>query len=254
MLDEDVATARSGGRPNLPADRLAPLPPLPPIPDSRDAALDIALAQSPAIKQAELEERVARYQVNAAKGALLPTVDGSASIARRDEIVQLLGRQIRQDLATFQIEMKVPLFQGGQEYAAVRRARHVASLRRIEVDEATREIYAEVSTAWDRLVTARRAQAALANSITANETALAGVRREALVGSRTTLDILDAEQELRDSRIEMALSRHDEYVAVYRLLAAMGAISAAGFKLPVEIYQPDAHYRRTAGRWIGFGP
>lgn len=237
-----------------PAVDLAPLPPLPQLPTSRQQAIDLAMQFSPRIRQKKLEAKVAKHQVDAAKGALAPQVDFIASVNRRDEIVQILGRKLRQDFATFQAVVTVPIFQGGAEYAAIRRARHTHNVRMIEIDEETRAVYADAAVAWDRLAAARKARAALGEAIEANETALSGVRREALHGSRTTLDILDAELELRDAKAAHVAAVHDEYVAKFGLLAALGTATAADFDLEVAPYDPDEHYRATQGRWIGFGP
>ncbi len=233
---------------------LAPLPDLPQLPTSRDEAIDRALEFSPRIRQKKLQADVARHQVSAAKGALAPQVDFVATINRRDEIVQILGRKLNQDFATLQAVVTVPIYQGGAEYAAIRRAKHTQNVRMIEIDEETRLVYADAAVAWDRLVAARKAREALEDSIRANEAAVDGVKREALSGSRTTLDILDAESELRDARIAHRYAVHDEYVAKFALLAAMGTASANDFQLEVVPYDPDEHYRSAQGRWIGMGP
>jgi len=233
---------------------LAPLPALLQLPATRTEAVDRAMEFSPRIRQKKLEAKVAKHQVAAAKGALAPQVDFVASINHRDEIVQILGRKLKQDFATFQAVVTVPLFQGGAEYAAIRRARHTHNVRMIEIEEEMRAVYADAAVAWDRLEAAKKARAALSTAITANETAVYGVRREALRGYRTTLDILDAESELRDARIAYEMAVHDEYVAQFGLLAALGTATAADFNLEVVAYDPDQHYRSVEGRWIGFGP
>jgi outer membrane protein len=235
-------------------DALAPLPPLQRLPSNRDEAIDLAMQFNPRVRQKKLSAQVARHQVNAAKGALLPSVDFVASANKRDEIVQILGRAVRQDFATLQAVVTIPLFQGGAEHAAVRRARHTYNVRVYEIEEESRAVYADAAVAWDRLIAARQARAALNDAIMANETAVKGVRREALSGSRTTLDVLDAERELRDARIAHAAAVHDEYVASFGLLAALGTATADDLHLEVVRYDPDDHYRKAADRWIGFGP
>lgn len=236
-----------------PAD-LAPLPPLPALPASREAAVDYALDNSPRIRQAVQAAKVADSQVKAAKGVLLPSLDAVASVNHRDEIVQIINRKVNQDYATFQLTLTVPFYQGGSEYAGVRRAKHVAAVREQEIEETTRDVYADVNIAWDRTVAAREAKAALQKAIGANETAVAGVRREALGGSRTTLDILDAERELRDAKVEHVTASQEEYIAGFRLLAALGKATVTDLGLEVTPYDPTQHYRKVADRWIGFGP
>jgi TolC family type I secretion outer membrane protein len=233
---------------------LAPLSALPRLPESEDAAIDLALQFNPRIRQKKLEAQVAHHQVNAAKGALAPQVDFVAAINRRDEIVQILGRKVNQDFASLQAVLTVPIFQGGAEYAAIRRAKHTENVRNLEIEEETRTVYADVSVAWAALVAARRSSEAMAAGVKANEDAVAGVKREALSGSRTTLDVLDAESELRDARIAYRSAQHDEYVAQFSLLASLGTTTAEDLHLDVARYDPDEHYREAAGRWIGVKP
>ena len=235
-------------------DGLAPLPPPPSLPPTREQAIEIAIDNNPAVKRALFGERAARYLVQVAKGALLPTLDALASVSWRDEVVQILDRKVNQTLATAQAVLTVPLYQAGSEYAAVRRAKHVANLRALEVEEETRSVFARVTTAWDALRNAQATTAALQASIAANEAAVEGVRREAIGGSRTTLDVLDAERELRDARVSIAISRHDEYVAAHELLASLGRMTAQELRLPVNIYDPAQHYRRAANAVAGFNP
>ncbi|MBT5898462.1 MAG: TolC family protein, partial [Rhodospirillaceae bacterium] len=94
--------------------------------------------------------------------------------------------------------------------------------------------------------------AARSEAIRANEIALEGVRQEAEVGSRTTLDVLDAEQELLDSRVALVIAERDEYVAGYQLLAAIGRLTAAHIALPVQIYDPNRHYQKVRNKWWGW--
>ena len=108
--------------------------------------------------------------------------------------------------------------------------------------------------AFDGLGAAQKARQALGDAIKANETAVAGVKREALSGSRTTLDILDAESELRDSRIAYQNAVHDEYIAKFTLLGGIGTATASDFNLEVVPYNPDDHYNAVEGRWIGTRP
>ncbi|HEX2116626.1 MAG TPA: TolC family protein, partial [Alphaproteobacteria bacterium] len=87
--------------------------------------------------------------------------------------------------------------------------------------------------------------------IRANEIALEGVEQEARVGSRTVLDVLDAEQELLDAKVNLVRAQRDEIVSGFQLAAAMGRLTAQNLKLPVEVYDPTLYYNRTRERWIG---
>ena len=87
----------------------------------------------------------------------------------------------------------------------------------------------------------------------ANEIALEGVRQEAAVGSRTTLDVLDAEQELLDSRVNLVRAERNEYVAAFTLISAIGRLNARALGLPVEIYEPQDNFDRVKWQLYGWG-
>ena len=108
------------------------------------------------------------------------------------------------------------------------------------------------SQAWERMTTTRSQIAARSEAIRANQIALEGVRQEAEVGSRTTLDVLDAEQELLDSRVALVIAERDEYVAGYQLLEAIGHLTAVNISLPVQVYDPERHYRKVHNKWWGW--
>ena len=90
-----------------------------------------------------------------------------------------------------------------------------------------------------------------AAQVRANEIALEGVRREAEVGARTVLDILDAEQELLGSSVDLVRAQRDKVVAAYALTAAVGWLTARQVNLPVDFYDPEQHYREVRGKWFG---
>ena len=94
---------------------------------------------------------------------------------------------------------------------------------------------------------------AFKSQIDPNVIALEGVEREAQVGSRTVLDVLDAEQELLDSRVSHVSAARDELLAVFELKAAMGQLTASRMKLAVEAYNPDGYYRKVRDTWFGGG-
>jgi len=85
----------------------------------------------------------------------------------------------------------------------------------------------------------------------ASERALTGVRNEALAGQRTTLDVLNAEQALVNARVSIIVAQHDQVVASYALLAAVGRLSADVLSLPVTIYDPSVHYQQVRDVWFG---
>ena len=107
--------------------------------------------------------------------------------------------------------------------------------------------------AWQALTTARSNIASISDAVRANEIALDGSRQEALVGQRTTLDVLDTERDLFSSQVDLVAARRDEVVASYRVKAAVGELTVTGIDLSVEPYNPEFYYDNVRNRWFGLG-
>ena len=119
------------------------------------------------------------------------------------------------------------------------------------IDQQRRDAVEAAAAAWESLITARARVKAFDAQIDANVVALEGVEREAAVGSRTILDVLDAEQELLDSRVAHVRAQREEVVATYHLLSSVGRMTARDLKLPVTLYDPREHYKEVRGKWLG---
>ena len=105
--------------------------------------------------------------------------------------------------------------------------------------------------AWEGLTTARATIESRQSQVRSSEIALEGVRQEALVGSRTTLDTLDSEQELLDARVQLVRAQRDEMVAAFSVLSATGQLSARRLGLKVPFYDQEKHYKQVRGKWWG---
>ena len=158
---------------------------------------------------------------------------------------------LESDTATITARLSVPLYQSGSQHSKVRQLRQTNNQRRIEVEESRRAVIEDVTQAWERLNTATARIRSRADQVAAAELALDGVRQEAEVGSRTVLDVLDAEQELLDARVALVAVERDEYVAGFDLRAAVGRLTAEDLGLPVEVYDPTDYYRAVRNKLIG---
>lgn len=237
-------------------------PELPMLPPTADEAIAIATEESPVLLAARYAEQAQRYNVAVNKGAVLPSVNATAGVTWRDNGFSRGGIDNdfpgtvtgRSDRTTTSVgaTLTVPLYQGGAEYAAVRRAQQVQSQRVLEIASAERQVTEAARNAWALLRTARSTIQSASEAVRANEIALEGVTQEQMVGSRTILDVLDAQQELLNARVSLVRAQRDQYVAAYTLLAAMGRLTAEDLGLPVEVYDPTRHYERARGRLIGW--
>ncbi len=218
------------------------------IPKSLQLAQTIAAETSPEVLAAFFDELASRYNIDVVRGDLLPQVSFEAFYTHQHEPAEIIDSI---DVGVVRGVLDVPLYESGFIYSQVREAKQVASQRRIEIITAHRSVREQVTTAWAALESAAVAIRAIADQVAANRLALQGVKQEALAGSRTTLDVLDAEDDLVDSQINEVIARRVEIVAAYQLIAAMGRMTAARLELPVDIYDPEVHYRKVRNKWIG---
>ncbi|MBL28800.1 MAG: hypothetical protein CMM50_14755 [Rhodospirillaceae bacterium] len=223
---------------------------IPPLPDSGELANAVALAENPALLANQYLEQAALHDIDVAVADLLPDLSLQGQLTKAYEPNSFFDES---DSAQILANLRIPLYQSGAEYSRVRELREVAVQRRREVDQTRREVIENSTSAWESLVSTRAAIEALDSSVRANEIALEGVQQEAAVGARTTLDVLDAEQEAFDARVNLVRARRDEVVASLTLLAAIGRLSAEYLRLPVDIYDPAQHYQNVREKWIGFG-
>ena len=149
------------------------------------------------------------------------------------------------------LQATVPIYQNGSEWSAIRQAKELVGQRRNELDSARRLAAQTVISAWRNLDSARSRVTSFTAQVKANDVALNGVRQEALVGSRTTLDVLNAEQELLNSQVNLISARHDVQVNYYGVLAGIGRLTARTLGLPVEYYDEEKYYNEVGSRWIG---
>lgn len=220
------------------------------LPETEAAAQAQAAERNPTIQRALYAERAARLDVRIATGALLPELTLNGTYVMADDTSTFIDSQ---DTATLMAQLSVPLYQSGAEYAQVRAARAIASQRRLEVEQSRRAVAQDVTRAWEALQTARARIKAFEASVRAAKIALEGVKEEAKVGSRTTLDILDAEQELFTAQVDLVRARRDEVVASFTLKAALGDLTAERLGLKVALYDARRHYNRVRNKLWGFG-
>jgi outer membrane protein len=149
--------------------------------------------------------------------------------------------------------MTMPLYEGGAIYSQTRQAEQVAGQRRSQVDDARRAAVQLATQSWETLMAARAAVVSFTAAVKAAQIALAGTQQEALVGSRTVLDVLISEQQLFTTQSQLTTSQHDAAVAEFNVAASIGRLIAPELKLPVQLYDMERHYRAVKDKWYGFG-
>ena len=225
--------------------------PLGGLPDTVEQAVVVALDRNPGVVAAVLGLQAADLSVKTATGALLPTVSVSAKTSRSADWAAL---GVDSYASSIGLSVLVPLYQSGAQYSAIREAKQSSSQARIEIEQARRTVETEVTQAWYQLATARATILSRSEQVRASQVAVDGVHQEEAVGSRTRLDVLNAEQELLNARVSLVTARRDEVVASYGLLSAMGLLNAVDLGLPVTAYDPQTHYRMVQNLWFGLNP
>jgi outer membrane protein len=222
-------------------------------PDEPRTLADIfhfAETRNPDVIAAQFAVQEANAEIRLNKGSLLPEVSLVGNTTRGyAQDISLPGRE---DSSQVLVQVTVPLYRSGTDYSKTRAAQQTYSQRRDELDEARHKAHETADNAWQALMTAQAALDADKTEVAATAEALAGVKEENKVGTRTTLDVLNAEQELLDAEIDQVKSQHDRDFAVLQIKAAAGQLTAENLKLPVEPYDPKRHYENVRNHWAGF--
>jgi outer membrane protein len=247
------AYARVIGRP--PVD-LAPLPPLPVLPATLGQATDLANANSPSLLAARFDEAAARYDVSTISRERLPSLGLSTGAAyTRFDGGGGGGRFVQQGGFFTQnagVQLSVPFYQAGVVGARIRSAQAVRSQDMEQIGFVGRQVVETASNAFVSVATARAVITASESSVKANTLALEGVTQENQVGTRTVLEVLNAEQELVVARVNLAAARRDEYVAGYTLLAAVGEAEADPLEVQGAHYDATANAARVRHKWSDY--
>ena len=236
------------------------LPPvLPSLPQAPDIAVTQALADNPTLQAAAKQRDATRYDVNVARSNRLPklsVVVGGNYVNYLGSLGSTTGPQVGQTgtSVTAGLALTVPLFQGGRAGAQVRQAEALRTRSIENVTAAERGVVAQTRSAYAVWRSSQQVIASSETAVNANKLSLEGVRAENSVGSRTILDILNAEQELLNSQVTLVTARRDAYVAGFALLAAMGRAQAKDLGLDGgALYDPVAHYDRVRRRISDYG-
>lgn len=218
------------------------------IPQSKLEAGKIASANNPNVTAADYDARAATDNVDVVWGELLPTVSLVGTASKEYE-----SSTERSIISTLEgtVRVSVPIYQTGAVYSRLRAARQSVGERRSLIDKERRDATQTAARSYENLLAAHARVDQFLAQIRASTVALEGVEREAAVGSRTVLDVLDAEQELLDAKVNHVRAQRDELVNAYELQSALGYLTAANIKLGVERYDPDEHYREVRGKWVG---
>lgn len=203
-----------------------------------EAAKATALANHPEMLKIQHEVAASELGILAAEGANKPTVTLNGSYG----VTETFNSQVYSKGGSIGIQAKGPIYYGGRLASVVRKAMAQRDQARAGLHQMRDQLAQNVGNAWAQLQVARASRVASERQVRASTVAFRGVREEATLGARTTLDVLDAEQELLDAKANLVSATIDEHAAAYQLLASMGLLTADRMKLKVPRYDPAAYY------------
>jgi outer membrane protein len=238
-----MKSARAVYRQQIGADPATLTPP--PLPTGLPAGEDEAVAAAaghPTVVAAEFAEKAARDGVDVVLGELRPQVSVEGELLTSKETARILAK------------VTIPLYQAGDIDARARSSKETYGERRFDTETQQRQTAAEAAAAWYALDAAGAQIGSFDTQIETAKKALAGTRRDHDAGTRTLLDVLDAQQELLGAQTNLVGARHDQVVAAYRVLAAIGRLTARDLNLPVKPYDFEAHYLEVRDKFWGTGP
>jgi outer membrane protein len=247
-LEASIARYRQtiGDEPKM----LAPAKPIVrPLPKTLPEAISISQVEHPAITAQLHGVDAALLSVKIAEGALAPTVGLTAAVTKNYDVANIPG--MYSIVGEIQGQITIPIYQGGAEYASIRQSKESLSVQELTADSTRDQIRQNVVTAWGLNQAAAGVVRAARAAVAANEVALAGVREEAKVGQRTTLDVLNAQQALLSARSQLVSAEHDAVVDSYSLLSAVGRLNVPTLGLAVSEYDPRVHFNQVKNKWFG---
>lgn len=217
---------------------LSTTPPLPPQPASLDEAAALAVRKHPEIRAVQHRVSAAELGIKRAEAAFGPSITARADIGK----TEFYGNDNFNDDVTMSLTYNQPIYAGGALPAQVRRAMAQRDAERANLLNVQKDVVQAVSNAYIGRQVARDSLAATRERVEAARIAFEGIREEATLGARTTLDVLVAEQELLDAEAAQINAQTERYIAAYELLAAQGLLTAENLDLNVQIYDPTVYY------------
>ena len=232
--------------------QLSPPPPLPPLPTSADEAVRIALANNPDLVAISRQAIASGYDVSVARASRLPTLSAQGTGDYVDNLARNNGGGFPNTgmETTIGLAARIPIFQGGLPAARIRQAKAQQGQVLEQVVGTERAVVQAARAAFANYDAAERAIQAQTVAVQANELALEGNRAEQSVGTRTIIEVLNAEQDLLNSQVSLVTAKRDAYVDGFQLLNAMGQAEAQDLGLDGgPLYDPLGNYRLVANNW-----
>ncbi len=218
------------------------------LPTSRASALQMSYVEHPAILAAKVAVEAAEQNIKIQEARIKPKVNFIGSGYKE---YNTDGSTSDASSLSATVRASIPIYSGGANYSFIRQAKHQLQQQKLTRDASVAEVQAAVITAWNNLQSSREQIKAARSSVRAAEIAQNGIVEEVKVGQRTTLDLLNARQELLDSRVTLVTAERDAVISAYSLLSSIGKLSPDYVGLQVAKYNPDTNLERVNDKWFG---
>jgi outer membrane protein len=222
------------------------------IPANLEEASRMAELNNPVLEAARHLEKATDSDIDIRTATLWPDVNLEGSISRRNVAVAGFFQQVENKNDQIALNVTIPLYQSGAEWSRIRQAKNLAQQAKFNVIDTRYSVVENVSRAWQDYHTAKAIIKSNEQAVKAAQEALDGVRQENLYGTRTILDVLDTEQDFFNARVNLVIATVAEKQQAYRLLAAVGHLTAQDLKLAVDLIDPKTHYDDIKYQLIGF--
>lgn len=230
-----------------PPNLVPPQPLVLPVKNEQTAAA-MAVRNNPDVINALFTEASQKDAVSVAIAAIMPKISATAAYTR--QINQSLNHQIDENKYAM-LNFNIPVYQGGSEYAAVRQAKQQVQVAHRQVDIQRRTAAQDAVSNWQKLVSYQAAISSNRAAIRAGAIALDGVERQAIVGTSTTLEVLQQQETLLQAQVALVQSLSNMVLASYNVASAIGRLTAADLKLNVPLYDDKAYYQAVKDRLWG---
>jgi outer membrane protein len=220
------------------------------LPRSRDDATGLAFREHPAVMAAGFDVDVASTSIRVAESSLMPTITLQGSVSRSRDADPSLST-FATDQASVVGTLTQPIYDGGTAAAQTRQAKEVAAQSRQVLEQVRNQSRTAAVGAWVANEGAKIAVAASESEVRAATVALAGVQKEAAGGQRTTVDVLNSQQDLISAKARLIGAQRDRVIASYTLLSAIGRLDVKTLALNTPDYLPEVHYHQVRDAWQG---
>lgn len=223
-------------------------PAAPKLPVSANAAEAVAIARHPSILQQQFTVKAAEKAVTIAKGNKAPVVSANVSVSRsNNNSTGFGGGSDKQTQGRIGLDIDQTIYSGGRLNSAQRQALALLDQEKANLQLAAVQVRQNVHSTYATWVASKASIKARKKQVSAAQIAFDGASEEAKLGARTTLDVLNSEQDLLQAQSDLLTAIRDEYVNAYGVLSAMGLLTVDHLKLGIDSYNPDVNYKKVSG-------